>query len=46
MAEVYVNLGNRIQNSNNPKKDAIFFFKEALKLNPDNIEAQLGIKEL
>lgn len=47
MAEVYVKLGNRIQYSNNPKKeDAIFFFKEALKLNPDNVEAQQGLREL
>lgn len=47
MADVYIKLGNRIRDSNNYKKeDAIFFFKEALKLNPDNSEAQESLKEL
>ncbi|MBF2067204.1 MAG: tetratricopeptide repeat protein [Calothrix sp. C42_A2020_038] len=47
MAEVFVNLGYRMKNSDNLKKeDAIAIFQEALKLNPKNKQAQEAIKEL
>ncbi|BDA65902.1 hypothetical protein CAL7716_000680 [Calothrix sp. PCC 7716] len=47
MAEIYVNLGYRIQSTDNfIKEDAIAIFEEALKFNPRNKEAQENLQEL